>query len=270
MSDPLATATLSRLREHMDRTPFDWLVLGSRENVGYVTGYRSVAGDIFPTHQMVAIVSQTDVILVAPAADVGAAGEHLALDYIEPFGTFFFETAHQDQLNPTIARRHENLAGAFSSAIRRFGVAGRVGVDGGLDEPAALAAQVPGLRFESVGQWMQTVRSVKLKAEVDRLAEAARLADEGIQAALATASSGVSERDLAAVVGTTMAAGGGTPRFIVVTSGERSALSDAHPTSRLWQKGELLRFDVGCTYDGYWSDLGRTAVLGEPSDLQVR
>jgi Xaa-Pro aminopeptidase len=30
-----------------------------------------------------------------------------------------------------------------------------------------------------------------------------------------------------------------------------------------------VRFDVGCTYDGYWSDIGRTAVVGEPSDLQA-
>ena len=49
-----------------------------------------------------------------------------------------------------------------------------------------------------------------------------------------------------------------------------SALSDARATDREWNPGELLRFDVGCTFDGYWSDIGRTAVLGEPSSEQAR
>ena len=66
-----------------------------------------------------------------------------------------------------------------------------------------------------------------------------------------------------------MAAGGGTPRFTVVTSGPRSALSDARPTERELRHGDLLRLDVGCTVDGYWSDIGRTAVVGEANDLQA-
>src|SRR5262249_16862429 len=32
--------------------------------------------------------------------------------------------------------------------------------------------------------------------------------------------------------------------------------------------GELLRMDVGCDVDGYWSDMARTAVLGAPTPLQ--
>jgi Xaa-Pro aminopeptidase len=54
----------------------------------------------------------------------------------------------------------------------------------------------------------------------------------------------------------------------VVTAGERSALSDAVATDRLLAPGDLLRFDVGCLLDGYWSDIGRTAVVGSPTTLQ--
>lgn len=271
MPDGLANATLARLREHMEEGSWNWLALGSPANVAYSTGYRSVAGDIFASHQMAVLVSQTEVILVAPAADFGAAAEHLAPNHIEPFGTFFFDSVNEDPVISEVADRNGSFTDAFESAIRRFAVAGLVGFDAGIDErTAARAGGVSGLRLGNIDSWMSKVRSIKLSGEVDRLTKAARLADEGIRVALATAYAGVSENELAAIVGKTMVEGGGTPRFVVVTSGERSALSDARPTDRIWQWGELLRFDVGCTYAGYWSDIGRTAVLGEPSDLQAR
>ena len=48
------------------------------------------------------------------------------------------------------------------------------------------------------------------------------------------------------------------------------ALADARPTDNALAPGQLLRFDVGCVYNGYWSDVGRTAVRGEPDELQER
>jgi Xaa-Pro aminopeptidase len=56
---------------------------------------------------------------------------------------------------------------------------------------------------------------------------------------------------------------------VVSTTGPRTALADAPATRRSWRPGELARFDVGCTVDGYWSDIGRTAVLGGPDRLQA-
>ena len=36
------------------------------------------------------------------------------------------------------------------------------------------------------------------------------------------------------------------------------------------ENGELVRFDLGCVYQGYRSDISRTAVLGKPTDKQAR
>jgi Xaa-Pro aminopeptidase len=115
---------------------------------------------------------------------------------------------------------------------------------------------------------MMTVRAVKLPFEQQRLRKAAQLAEEGIAVALAIAAEGVTERDLAARVAATMAAGGGMPRFVVVTTGERSPLADAFPTDLAARPGDLIRFDIGCVYEGYWSDIARTAVVGEPTPRQ--
>jgi Xaa-Pro aminopeptidase len=262
----LSTATLARLRHHMGQAELDALVLGVPENVAYATGYRSVAGDLFRTHRMTAVVTQDDIRLAAPAADAGAITEVDAM--LEPFGTFFFEA-----IDPSVpahaAPRHPDHSTALTAATS--GLSGVVGVDEAItDEDLASIGAAGITRIGPCGPWISELRAIKLPEEIARLAAAARLADEGIQAAIGQIAIDVTERDLAGVVASTMAAGGGTPRFVVVTSGERSALSDARATDRPLASGDLVRFDVGCTVDGYWSDVGRTAVVGEPDDLQTR
>ncbi len=261
----LSDATLNRLRHHMEQAGLDALVLGVPENVAYATGYRSVAGDIFRTHQMAAVVTGDNVRVAAPAADAGALSEVEVRH--EPFGTFFFEST--DSAVPAhSAARHDGFVAALEAATA--GVKGAVGVDEAIGDPELAGVDTAAVdRIGPCGPWLSDLRATKLPEEIARLATAARLADEAIQTAIGSAAAGATERDLAAIIASAMLAGGGMPRFIVVTAGERSALSDARPTDRPIRRGDLVRFDVGCTVDGYWSDVGRTAVMGEPSDLQT-
>lgn len=263
------TGTQARLREALDASPYDWLALGLGPHVGYATGYRSVAGDLFAMHRMVALVSAERTVLVGGASDGAAALESGITpdDYI-PFGTFYFESASGAAPESHFAGKHDSLQEAVVQAAARAGLTGRVGIDTGAADLAALLAS-EGADPVDATDWMYDLRAIKLPGEVDRLREAARLAERGIDAAIEAAGRGVTEIELANVVSSTMASGGGAPRFTVVTSGPRSALSDARPTDRALDPGDLLRFDVGCTYDGYWSDIGRTAVVGEPDGLQA-
>lgn len=261
--------TATKLRAALDESRYDWLALGSTPHIAYATGYRSVAADLFDSHRMLALVSVERVLLIGGASDGAAAMESgvSAGDYV-PFGTFYFESLGGKAPETRLAGRHEVFPEAVADGLVQAGVAGRVGLDTGAADLAPLLA-ARGAEPAEATDWMYDLRSVKLPVEVERLRTAARLAEQGIDAAIDAAGTGVSEIELANVVGATMAAGGGVPRFTVVTSGPRSALSDARPTDRLLQPGDLLRFDVGCTVDGYWSDIGRTAVVGEPDDLQT-
>ena len=261
--------TATKLRAALDDSPYEWLALGSAVHIGYSTGYRSVAGDLFESHRMLALVSVDHTVLVGGASDGAAALESgvSADDYV-PFGTFYFESLGGDAPESQLAGRHDSFDDAVVDAVARAGLTGRVGLDSGAVD---LAPAISGEGADPVDatDWMYDLRAVKLPAEVERLRIAARLAEQAIDAAIYEASAGISEIELANVVAATMADGGGAPRFTVVTSGPRSALSDARPTDRALRPGDLLRFDVGCTFDGYWSDIGRTAVVGEPDDLQA-
>lgn len=261
--------TPQNLQAALDESPYDGLALGSAEHIGYATGYRSVASDLFASHRMLALVSGDRTVLVGGASDGAAALDSgiPADDYV-PFGTFYFESVDGDAPEPHLAGRHDSFHDAVAAAVAATGLNGRIGLDAGA---ADLVSAIAGGGIERVDatDWMYDLRAVKLPAEVGLLRLAAQLAEQGIDAAIEEARVGVSEIELANVVAATMAAAGGSPRFTVVTSGPRSALSDARPTDRVLRPGDLLRFDVGCTFEGYWSDVGRTAVVGEPDDLQA-
>lgn len=260
-------ATGDRLRLALADSPHDWLALGAAPNVFYATGYRSVAGDLFAGHRMLALVSPERTVVVGGASDGAAALESgIAADDYVPFGVFFFESAAGEAPESTLAGRHATFEDAVAAATSMVGLSGTIGTDSGAAPLGPLLG--PHGSVVDAHEWMLGLRAVKLPEEVERLRRAAHLAEDGIDAAIEAAEPGVSERDLERIVAATMAEGGGMPRFVVVTSGARSALSDARASDRRLAVGDLLRFDVGCTYDGYWSDIGRTAVVGDPDPRQ--
>lgn len=264
------SSTGDRVRAALAASSFDWLALGSAPNIFYATGYRSVAGDLFAAHRMLALVSVDRTVVVGGASDGAAALESgIAPDDYVPFGVFYFESQAGEAAETSLAGRHPTFEEAVSAALAIAGLAGTLGTDA----PGAALADLlatGGASVQDATDWLYKMRAVKLPEEVERLRIAARLAEDGIDAAVAAAAPGATEEHLARIVASTMASGGGMPRFVVVTSGPRSALSDARATDRALSAGDLLRFDVGCTYEGYWSDIGRTAVVGEPSPRQQR
>src|SRR5699024_8218946 len=54
------------------------------------------------------------------------------------------------------------------------------------------------------------------------------------------------------------------PYFVVATGDRRSAYVDTRNTDLSVQR--LIRFDYGCLFNGYRSDISRTAVIGEPDE----
>jgi Xaa-Pro dipeptidase len=260
----LVAARSRRLRERLAGAGFDALLLTTPEGVDYATGYRSVAGQLHRTLAIAALVTPDRTVLVVPAADTapaihgGVNGEDVV-----PYGRFYFSG---EGAAAAMSDRHTGYPEALSTALGMVR-AKDIGVEG--STPATIAGVTDaGARAHDADRWVLETRAVKLPGEQALLRRAAELAEDGIEAALAIAKPGVTEQELAAAVASAMVAGGGAPRFVVVAAGERSALADAFPTSNACRAGDLVRFDVGCQLGGYWSDIARTAVIGEPAALQ--
>lgn len=273
MSDSLSRDRIAKLRGALALAPFDGFLAVSPANVLYATGYRSLGSVVFGHPSIGAFVSGDRTVVAGPVADSApATDDAIAVEDYIPYGRFYFESdeplpaafAPDARADSVEAMRDAALAAGLGQAT--------IGVDEAAINPsvlAKLALALPDVKFVDASAWALSVRAVKLPGELERLERAARLAEDGVAAAIDGAAVGMSEREIAAIVTSMIAARGGEPRFSVASSGPRSAYADVFASDRLLAPGDLLRFDVGCIVDGYWSDIGRTAVVGEPTQLQL-
>lgn len=271
--DPvLVAARRARLQAAVATAPFDAVLALGAANVDYATGYRSVSAAVHGSTALAAAVSADALVVAGPVAE-SAPGFAAGLepdDYLA-FGRFYYESPGGTARATQLVDQHPDQAAAVAAAVRRLRGVRRLG----LDErscPAPLRARLdtllPDVELVDASAWLTGVRAVKLPGEVALLERAARVVEGAMLAGAAAAGVGVTEAEIAGVVVRELVASHLEPRFVVVTSGERSALSDAYATARPLRAGDLLRFDVGGMLEGYWADLGRTAVLGEPTARQ--
>jgi Xaa-Pro aminopeptidase len=273
-----ATATASdltaslrgRVLAALGASDLDVVLVAGAENIGHLTGYRSLSETMKREPTMLAALDRGGALhLVAPAADAGPV-LHDGLvppDHLIPYGRFYFESADGHPASE-VSGVHASFAEAVATLVDALDPAATIGADAPAASLLAAAAATRPIRDASV--WMLDVRARKLPAEVARLERAARVTEDAIDRSLELIRPGVTEIDLAHQIAGDIASVGGSPRFIVVTSGERSALSDAAATGRRIERGDLVRFDIGCVLDGYWADLGRTVVVGDPTEEQRR
>jgi Xaa-Pro dipeptidase len=272
VSADLVRMRTERLMKAIAASEYSAVIACGAENVAYATGYRSSAGGHRRAQRMAAVVTADAALLVAPAADAPAAiaGGYPQDSYI-PYGSFFFDRAAGQPLGPEAGRTAGSLPAGVHAALDTLRIGGVVGADEADLAPAvreALESLAPRLSLSRASDWFLSVRRSKFAEEVELLRHAALLAQHGIVAAFGALRPGVTERQLAAVVAQNMSAGGGRPQFVVVTTGARAALSDVLPGNSKVRVGDLVRFDVGCSYEGYASDIARTAVVGPPTTLQ--
>jgi Xaa-Pro aminopeptidase len=136
----------------------------------------------------------------------------------------------------------------------------------GITSIAADAGLAPSADGEAV---LREIRQVKTPAEVDRLRRAAAVA-EAVEVELMTeARAGVDWADLARSVPGRVTARGGSPGFFSGGAGWQGGFL-FEPRPMPLRRGDLVRLDLGLSADGYWSDTGRSASIGEPSAKALR
>lgn len=263
----LAADRLDRTRRRMDAEGYDLLVVASPENVFYATGYESMGATINRRYSYAALITRDDVLLVAPAADYAPAIDAgLAPENVYPFGKFFFSGETAASHNSV---RHNSFEEALATALNRLKKTGRALAESVYLSNAALdAIAATAEHTQDATSWMLSLRAKKLPFEVELLRYTTHITEQAIDAGIAKARPGITEKEVASVIASQMSIGGGLPRNVTVVGGPRSALADAMSTERVLEVGDLLRIDTGCSYYGYKSDMARTAVIGVPTALQ--
>jgi Xaa-Pro dipeptidase len=256
----------------------DALVATSAANVAYLTGFRSLSREAYPSTQIFAVYAPAGTAIVIPTIDAPAlaAGE-TRVDHAGCYGRFHVDVSERAD---TAAQRAATLAGApASSAAEALVVAlgvlgltrGVLGVDAsGLTEDGsrAIHAALAAFTRHSATEALAEARRVKGPYEIECLQQALRVAEESIHDVLGELKPGTTEREAAALYVSALARRDARASAPIIAFGPNTALPAAFPGERALRLGDLVRFDVGCVFKGYHGDVARMAVLGEPTARQ--
>lgn len=114
---------------------------------------------------------------------------------------------------------------------------------------------------------IEQLRRVKDEGELERMRQAAGIADEALAHVRPLLASGVSEKEFAMALDFEIRKLGasGNSFETIVAAGPNGAKPHARPSDRVIEPGELVVLDFGAIVDGYCSDISRTVCAGEPS-----
>jgi Xaa-Pro aminopeptidase len=134
--------------------------------------------------------------------------------------------------------------------------------------PQRIAARSHDLGFGDGTALMDRLLMVKLDAEVAAMRAAAHMADEGYAVFKNAARVGRADYELVAEVEAFFRAKGVDDNFMIIGVGGKEVRGMAPPMGKKLKKGDLVTTELTPCINGYYLQICRTLVVGEPSSEQ--
>jgi Xaa-Pro aminopeptidase len=175
-------------------------------------------------------------------------------------------------------RGADDVGAALIETMRRFGMAGAVGLAGGSLMPFPLrdAIDRAGIRILAADDLIEQMAMEKSTAEIALIRKTAAAADAGFDAFRAASRTGVAEYEIVAEVEYAMRRAGADDNFILISSGPHNRAMRA-PTDRRIAPGDIVIGEITPVCDGQFVQICRTVSVGTPAapleaayDLLVR
>lgn len=249
----------TRLLEILEASGLDAIVAASRENVLYLSRVRNMSHDLIPSrHTFVVWPREGQPTYLVIASEEQTARLESRIKDIRTYREF--------------AVRPQDL---LLAVLREKGLHGkRIGLEwrGSTAEVwHDVTRGLPGAAFTPCDDLLDGVRMLKTDDEIQLLRHATTVTERAIRAAYAAAAPGDTERSVAnAIARHLYEAGADNVAWITLGAGPNTAVVHPKPGDYRLRPGDTIRCDLGAWFSGYLSDLGRTAVVGRPSELQRR
>jgi Xaa-Pro aminopeptidase len=242
---------LARLRASLAASELDALLVTSRPNIRYLTGFSGSAGLVIVTADECVLITDfryaTQVKTeVTPSARVIIEQVSLwtrlwtELRALSAVRVVAFETAHVT---------HQESA--------KF---------------AGEGAEGAAWRWRPAVNLVEILRESKDATELTLLREAVRIAEHALGQTLPKIHAGMTELAVAGILEHEMRNAGAEAFSFetIIAAGARSALPHARASTAAIHKGDLLLIDFGAVHAGYHSDITRTFVVGQAANSRQR
>ena len=130
-----------------------------------------------------------------------------------------------------------------------------------------LQARLPGLRIEGCDELFKRVRMRKTAREVATLTRGFRGTERAMLATFATVTEGEDEWSLSRrLADNILRSGAEDVAFNHINAGRNTGFPHALPSGYRVRPGDLVKCDSGGHYGSYFSNVGRTAKMGRPTE----
>ncbi|MGQ9540179.1 MAG: M24 family metallopeptidase [Armatimonadota bacterium] len=238
----------TRLRSRMDEPGVDALLITSRPNVRYLSGFTGSAGSLLMGKDFA-------VLLTDKRYTLRARNEAPGFEILIP------ENPDDDILKAQIESR----------GLRKIGFEAHhvtvKSLEGWREKYSEL-----GVEWVPTNGVVENLRMVKDAQEIASIRNACGIADAAFQHIQLFLQPETVEIDVAMELEFFMRRQGARrPAFeSIVASGENSAIPHAEVSERRFQPGDFVTLDFGAEVDGYCSDVTRTVVIGRATTEQRR
>ncbi len=275
-----------RAYDVMEKYDVEAIIATMPENVTYLTDFWSLTHRLIKATQNFAVITRKQdltpfIITSVGDMDLAADQEDCWTDNFLTYGTFYVERPAEANLNNTEERYQRLLASAapkkdavtaLTECLADIGVTnGRIALDeGNITSPACgvLKENFPKVEFIQGYQILREIRLIKTHNEMSRLERSAEIVESGVNNALKVIREGATEFEIWQTLFKKVIEEGALPSWPCVGVGVRGVLSNVINSVQPVRNGDLIRFDVGCVYKYYNSDMARTVVVGEANEKQ--
>jgi Xaa-Pro aminopeptidase len=247
---------LKALRERMGKQDVAAAILTEEANYNYFSGYHHFAPwTTFCRPTFCLIPLEGEPVLLVHGFLVADAMRDCWFDDVRGYDSLTF--APVDEVSAIC----EELGVRGERIGMELGREHRIGVT--QEEYEALRSSLSPSEVTDIGETLWDLRIIKSPAEVALMREAGRIAAGAYEVCFKEVRPGITEAELASVLGSAVAREGGRLGFVIMTSGAGGYdRVSGLPREKPLEKGDFLWIDLGVVYRGYWSDHSRAAVLG--------
>lgn len=135
-----------------------------------------------------------------------------------------------------------------------------------------LRRQLPHLQAADFSLDLWRLRSIKSRSEIEKIRRATEITCDSFRSGFETIREGITERELAQFFQAYWFGHGATGISHAMVGFGRHAVENIHciPSRKPLSAGEVACIDLGCSFEGYRTDIYRLACVGEPSDEEAR
>jgi len=250
----------------MKERNIDALFLSSKENVFYFTGYRKTQIGK-PRGRYFILPNVGSPTLIIPQTESSKAEE---TSWLYPNGVTTCDSKSVNKCVVEIIKKHR--AQEKSVGIEWNGSWAPMRTEMSISDYEEIKTKLPKAKLVDVGELLWKMRMIKSTREIEYLKKACQITFESLKVALESIHEGVTEQQLLKIFCLEMIKKGGFDdplnAFCHIKSGlERSRIYDPRPMDKKIKRGDIVQFDCGAIFKGYFADMIRQCCV-RPSKKQ--